>query len=416
MTATPEVDPGAAGVPALGADFRRFFIGQGISQFGSSFTQFATPLVIYQLTHSALNLGIATAVVFVPYLLFGLVIGAWMDRLDRKRTMIVVDVARAAVIATIPLLAHAHALHPWHVYAVGFVSSTLTIFFDAGEFAAIPSLVGETDLVTANGRVQATYSAAAVIGPVLAGVLLTLLSVPSLFLVDAGSFLVSAGALVAVRRSFNAGPPAQRSSIRVEVSEGLRYVLRHPVLRNISLMMASINVVSTAATAQLVFFAKTRLAATNSGVAFVFAAGSVGVVVLGLVAGKIRRRLRFGPAALGALMLSGLVMIAFAENRALWIALPLLALEQGLGTFFNINTASLRQTIVPNHLLGRISSIAAVLAWSAIPVGSLAGGFAVRATNNVALVFGVCGALQCAIAALFYFASPLGHAEDHLGV
>ena len=87
------------------ADFRRFWAGQTVSQLGSSFTVFATPLLVYKLTHSAVNLGIATPATFVPYLMFGLVIGAWVDRVDRKRMMIFVDLGRAATIALIPILA-----------------------------------------------------------------------------------------------------------------------------------------------------------------------------------------------------------------------------------------------------------------------------------------------------------------------
>src|SRR5437867_308288 len=89
----------------LSPDFWKFWTGQTISQLGSSFTQFATPLLIFKLTRSAVNLGIATAANFVPYLLFGLIIGAWVDRLNRKRLMIAVDLMRGAVIAMIPLLA-----------------------------------------------------------------------------------------------------------------------------------------------------------------------------------------------------------------------------------------------------------------------------------------------------------------------
>src|SRR5437899_8975131 len=149
-------------------DFWKFWTGETISNLGSSFTQFALPLLVFKLTGSALNLGIATAAAFLPYLLFGLVIGAWVDRLDRKRMMILVDLGRAAVIATIPVLAALGVLRVWQIYAVGFLSSVLTIFFESGEFAAIPSLVGKEDLVGANGKIQASYSAGAVLGPLLA--------------------------------------------------------------------------------------------------------------------------------------------------------------------------------------------------------------------------------------------------------
>jgi hypothetical protein len=410
-----EMDENAPADRRATPDFKRFWAGQTISQLGSSFTQFATPLLVFKLTHSAVNLAIATAATFIPYLLFGLVIGAWVDRLNRKRMMIVVDVGRAAVIAVIPLVATFGALKVWQVYAVGFTSSILTIFFEAGEFAAIPSLVGTDDLIGANGKIQASYSAGAVLGPLLAGLLLTVVAVQTLFLVDAGSFVVSAVALAVVRGSFNrvSGRP-ERRSIRRDVVDGLRYVFGHPVLRNISVVMALFNFVGITTFTQLVLFSKLRLAATDTQVGFLFSAGSLGVVVLGLAARTLRRWLRFGPASLGSLLVIGLLTVLFAINRVYWAALPLWGLVQGLGIFFNINTGSLRQALVPNHLLGRVASIASVLAWSAIPLGSLLGGYAIRWTGNVAVVYAGIGVAQCLIALWFLLHSPLGHAEDYL--
>jgi MFS family permease len=346
------------------------------------------------------------------------VIGAWVDRVNRKQMMILVDLGRAAVIVVIPLLSALGTLEVWQVYAVGFASSVLTIFFEAGEFAAIPSLVSTDDLVDANGKIQASYSAAQVLGPLLAGLLLALVAVEELFLVDAASFLVSAAALALVRRSFNSAPAgpgrAGRPSIRQDVLEGLRYVVRHPVLRNISMMMALFNFVGVTATTQLVLFSKERLSATDTEVGLLFSAGSLGVVVLGLLAGRLRRRLRFGPAALGSLGLYGALTVAFAFNRQYWLALVMWGVAQGVGIFFNINTGSLRQAIVPNAMLGRIISIAGFLAWGAIPLGSLLGGYAVRWTGNVAVVYLGVGVIECLIAAWFFFLSPLGHAEDYL--
>ncbi|HEU5369170.1 MAG TPA: MFS transporter, partial [Ktedonobacterales bacterium] len=163
------VTPASAVAPArkLNIDFWKFLTGETISNLGSSFTLFALPLLIYQLTSSAVNLALATAANFLPYLFFGLLIGAWADRLNRKRMMILVDIGNAVVIGSIPLLAalgfmsHQVFFVGW-IYGVGFASSILTIFFQSGEFAAIPSLVGRDELVTANGRIQASYSAAQV--------------------------------------------------------------------------------------------------------------------------------------------------------------------------------------------------------------------------------------------------------------
>jgi MFS family permease len=400
----------------LSGDFGRFWLGQTISNLGSSFTFFALPLLVFKLTGSPINLGIATACEFVPYLLFGLVIGAWVDRVDRKRLMIATDLGRAAVIATIPLLAAADALSVGWVYAVAFCSATLTIAFDAAEFAAIPSLVPSSDdLVAANGRVQASYSAAQIAGPLLAGLLITMAPVQQVLWVDAASFLVSAGTLLLIATAFNAPRPDEqaRRAIRHEILEGLRYVLGHPVLRNISAMMALINLVGATVYAQLVVFAKRQLEASDSRVALLYAAGSAGVVLLSLAAGPVRRRLSFSLAALGALLVDGLLTVVLAATRWYWAALVLWAAISGLGIFFNINTGSLRQQIVPNHLLGRVISIAGVLAWSAIPVGALAGGWAVERTGSVALVYGVIGALVALLALAFSF-GPLGHADRYL--
>ena len=399
----------------MGGDFRRFWVGQTISNLGGAFTIFALPLLVFKLTDSALNLGLIMAFEFLPYLLFGLLIGAWADRVDRKRMMIITDVARAVVIGTIPLLSVFGLLTVWWIYAVGFVSSTLKIAFDAGEFAAIPSLVGTDDLIKANGRVQASYSTAFFLGPLLAGALVAVMPVQDVLVFDALSFLVSAFALALVRRSFNADEDGEKTvaGIRRDVVEGLRYVLGHPVLRNISIMMALINLVIVTTQAQLVLFAKERLDAADSQVGILYSAGALGIVFLSLAAGPIRERVSFSKAALGALMLDGLLIIGFASIGSYWVAVPVWALVMGVGIFFNINTSSLRQQIVPNHMLGRVQSIAAVLAWSAIPVGSLLGGLAIERTGNVALVYGGIGVLVFLIALSFCF-TALGHAESYL--
>jgi len=395
------------------SDFWKYWTGQTISNLGSSVTVFALPLLVYKLTGSALDLGIATAATFLPYLLFGLILGAWTDRVDRKRMMIGTDIARALVVASIPLLAALGLLTIWWIYVVAFVHATLRICFDAGEFAAIPSLVNRDDLVTANGRIQASYSAASIVGPLLAGVLVIRVPLPVLMLIDGFSFLLSAFSLALIRISFNSGEKRAPTSIRTDVVEGLRYVLSHPVLRNISMMMALVNFVGSTTYAQLILFAKVRLQASDVQASLLYSAGSLGVVILSLAAGQLRRRWSFSTVALGALMLEGALTAVFAFMHWYWVAIALWTLIGGLGILFNINTGSLRQAIVPNHMLGRVISIASVLAWSAIPLGSLLGGFAIAWTQNVALVYAVIGVLTFLIPFAFSF-TALGHAERYI--
>lgn len=395
-------------------DFWVFWAGQTISNLGTSFTLFALPLLVYNLTGSALSLAFTTVSEFVPYLLFGLVIGAWVDRVNRKRLMIATDLTRALIIGSIPAAALLGLLSVGWIYAVAFVSSTLAIIFTSGEFAAIPSLASQDDLVAANGRIQASYSAAQVAGPLVAGALVALLPVAGFMAFDALSFLLSALSLTLIVSSFNAGESkAGKTHILRDVAEGLKYVLRHPVLRNISAMMALVNFVGVTAGTQLVLFAKEQLRATNSQVAWLFSAASIGVVVLSLLAGLLRKRWTFSQVALGALMLSGAALFVFAFQTDYWIALPLWALESGLGILFNINTGSLRQAIVPNEMLGRVISIAGVLAWSAIPLGAFLGGLVLEHTGNVVLVYAGMGVLTILIPLLFSF-TALGHAERYL--
>lgn len=406
-------DPAGRPVSKLNSDFWKYWTGQTISNLGSSITLFALPLLVYKLTGSAVNLGIASAATFLPYLLFGLILGAWTDRVDRKRMMIGTDIARALIVASIPLMAAVGMLSTWWIYLVAFIHATLTICFEAGEFAAIPSLVNQDDLVTANGRIQASYSGASIAGPLLAGLLITILPLTALMLIDAFSFLVSSFALTLIRISFNTGEKRAPTSIRSDVVEGLRYVLGHPVLRNISMMMALVNFVGTTAYAQLIFFAKERLQASDIQASLLYSAGSLGVVILALAAGTLRKHWSFSTVALGALMLEGILTLVFSLLHWYWPAIALWTLIGGLGILFNINTSSLRQAIVPNHMLGRVVSIASVLAWSAIPLGSLLGGFAISWTKNVALVYAVIGVLIFLIPFAFSF-TALGHAERYI--
>src|SRR5579871_1285785 len=188
----------------LSRDFWIFWGGQAISTLGSSFTGLALPLLVYRLTGSAVNLALTSAAEFVPYLFFGLIIGAWVDRADRKRIMLAANLGQAAVIASIPILAGLGHLSVVWIYAMGFVGSTLAICFNSAEFAAIPSLVSQDDLVTANGRIQASYQAVSIVGPLLAGVLAAVIPIERVLYIDAASFLASAGSLMLIRTGFNA--------------------------------------------------------------------------------------------------------------------------------------------------------------------------------------------------------------------
>jgi MFS family permease len=355
-------------------DFWLFWTGETISNLGSSFTTFALPLLVFKLTGSALNLGLATAISTLPYLLFGLVIGAWVDRLPRKRLMILVDLAQALVLASIPVLYMLGTLSIWWLYGASFVSATLKIVFECGQFAAIPSLVRQAELMTANGRMQASFSGAQVLGPMLAGMLLFALPLPTLLLFDAGSFLVSACMLALIFTSFNGAAKRAKTSIRSEVAEGLRYVWHHPVLRILSLFLPLLNLLSIITLSQIVVLATVHFHTATWQISALYSAAGAGVVLCSLLAGPLRRRLSFSRLVFGTVAAAGLLTVALALVPWYWVAVVIWAFKSGMEVLFNLSYLSLRQALVPNHLLGRVISSSRVLAYSTGPLGALMGG------------------------------------------
>jgi MFS family permease len=324
--------------PRLGSDFWKFWSGQTISTLGSSFTSFAFPLLIFTLTGSSLNLALTVVATVLPYLLFGLVIGAGVDRVNRKRVMVVADLTRALVIASIPLAAVGGLLSVWWMYAVAFLHSALTICFDAANFAAVPSLVRKADLVRANGRVQAGYSTAKVGGPLLGGLLTVVVPLPMVLLLDAVSFLVSAGSLLLITTSFNRtteGRPAP-TSLRQDMAEGVRYVLKHPLLSWLTLLLLLVNFILPTSSAQLVLFAKQWFAASDPQVGLLYAGASLGTVAFSLASGRLRKRWSLGAIALGALMMEGVVTALTAITHWYWVLLLLWAWRGGADVLFTI--------------------------------------------------------------------------------
>jgi MFS family permease len=399
-----------------GGDFGKFWVGQTVSNLGSSITLFALPLLVYELTGSAVNLALTTAAQFIPHLLFGLVIGAYVDRLDRKKLMITVDLLRLVVISTIPLMSALDSLTVEWIYATGFVMSTLTIFFDSSQFAAIPSLVAERDLVTANGRIQASFAGAQVAGPLLAGLMVSALPLSGVVLVDASTFLVSAFSLALIRNNFNQVNAESRSSVRLrtDVMEGLRYVMRQPVLRDISILVALANLIAAPIYSQIVLFADVQLNASRSQTAFLYASGAVGMMTFGLLAGRIRKRFTFSVVARWALIIESFLFVVFGLLTNVWVAMLVLALMQGQSILFNIQSSSLRQLITPNHMLGRVMTIAAVLAWSAIPLGAYLGGLAIEASGQPDLIYALLGGASLILPLFFFTFTELRRAEEHI--
>jgi len=401
------------------ADFWLYFTGQSISALGSAFTAFAMPLLVFKLTGSALDLGVSMAISIMPYLLFGFVAGAIVDRVDRRKLMVGIDLVRGVLLIVLPVLQAFGALHLIWIYVVAFVGTTLQIPFDAGRFAGTAHLVLKDQLTTANGRLEASFSAARVVGPVLAGVAVMAMPVADLLIIDAVTFVASAVLLSLIRVSFNGDRPADDTpasvgdtlrALRADVYEGLAYIWRDPVLRSISIVMAVVNLFTSTTLAQLVLYAKSRLSASDDQVSLLYAASALGVMLLSLAAGPLRRRFRLGVILVATLALDGMTVIGLGMTSMYSVALVLWALNSGVSVLFNINTMTLRQQTVPDRMLGRVMTVSAVVAWSVIPIGVIAGGALVSRLGGIAPVFVMIGVVTVLAAVIGAF-SPLGSAQ-----
>jgi MFS family permease len=341
----------------------------------------------------------------MPTVLFGLPIGALTDRVDRRRLMVLANVLSALAIASLPLAAALGALTVPLIFLAVFVEATLAIATSAGRFGALPSLVAHTDLVRANGRIQASFAAASILGPLSAGALLVVASLEQLLLIDAASFLVAALAVACIGRPLRV--PRAPTSIKADVVEGVRYVMRDPILRNIAVMMAIVNFIRAPAGAQLVLFAKERYAATDAQVSILFVAAAIGALTFSVAAGRVRDRWPFAISALGALALSGVMYIGLAIASEFWVAVACWGLASGLGVLFNIGTASLRQALVPAALLGRVFTVAFVLTVWTGPLGSLLSGVLLERPTDLRLAYALVGAFTALVPLLFWRFTPL---------
>ena len=196
--------------------FVLLWLGQTVSEFGSMVTLVASPAQV----------GMLTAAAYAAWLVVGLPAGAWIDRVRRRRVMVIADLLRAAVLATVPLAWALDALTIWQLAGVAFTVGLLSVIFETAWSVYVREVVDRDQLVDANGKLSASASAAMIGGPGLGGALLQIFSAPLALIADALSFLVSALCLYRIRVTETVAPRSERRSLRAEIAEGLRYGIR----------------------------------------------------------------------------------------------------------------------------------------------------------------------------------------------
>lgn len=381
-------------------DFAYLWAAQSVSQIGTQFSVVVLPLLAaLTLDASPMAVGLLAAAGGLPHLLFGLVAGAWVDRLPRRAVMIAADLGRFALLAAISLSAWQGALRIELLIAIAFLAETLTVFFDIAYLAFVPAVVGREALVAANSRLEASASAAQVIGPAFGGTLMRLLGGPNAMSVDALSYLASAALLLRISHRERPAEPQARPGIGSEIVEGLSALWRDAVLRALALASGLVSLGGFIFLAVYVLYLTRDLGLDAGAVGLIFAGGGVGALIGSLAATPARNRWGVGRTMVGALLLFGIfgltVPLAILFPR---YALPLILASELLQWFtlviYNINAVSLRQALTPDHLLGRVNGSIRFISAGMRPIGSLLGGFLGSQIGLPgALVIGVCGML-----------------------
>ena len=360
-------------------EFLKLWAAQAISQLGTQVTLLALPLAaILVLDASATKVALLGAVEVLPFLLFALPAGVWVDRLPRRPILVVTDLARAAALASIPLAYALDALTLPHLYVVAFVSGVLTVFFDVSYLSYLPSLVERNRLGDANSKLEATRSAAQVAGPGAAGVLVGTITAPVAILVDAVSYVVSAFLAWRIR-----GPDRReaqttpRARLWPELREGLGYVLGHPYLRPITLVTGGWNLFAFVGFGIFLVYMVRPLGLSPEVVGLLITLGSVGSIVGALVAGRVVNRFGMGPTLIcaGIVSSASFVLVPLAPRDVPEpFVLASMLVGSFLGMVYNVTQLTFRQAITPERLQGRMNAVVRFMYWGPQPAGFVLGG------------------------------------------
>lgn len=395
--------------------FVRVWTAATISIFGSLVTRMALPLAaILVLGSGAVEVALLRSVELVAALIFGLVAGAWVDRLRRRPLLIWADLGRAALLGSIPIAFVFGALTFWQLAVVTALASILTTVFDSADNAYLPTIVERDQLVDANGALAASGSASEFMAFGISGFLVQLFTAPIAIALDAVTYLVSALLLGSIRHEeAPPPPPEEREPVLSEIRDGLRLVRHDPVLRAFAGAQMSLAATFGIFGATWFLFVLDDLHLGAAALGVIAAVGGVSSFIGAITATRVTRRWGIGRVAVAAMLLGALgnAFVPLSPAGLPIVAIGCLVMAQIVGDsavmVYDITEVSVRQTLVHDRALGRVSStfhVAAVIAQLAATIGAgvLAEVIGLRATAWLAPLGGLLGA------AILWF-SPVRH-------
>lgn len=392
-------------------DFMNLWGAETVSQLGSQITPVAIPLLAaLTLDATPFQMGVLAAASGLPVLVVGFVAGAWVDRLKRRPIMLAMDIGRAITLLAIPFAAVIDALSIELLMIVSLLAGMQTVFFNAAYASILPVLVGRSQLAEANGKLHVSMSVSQVAGPALAGSLVSLVSAPVVILIDAVTFLCSGWFIGRIRVDEPA--PARSHDDRHfwrEVREGFDTLWASPVLRATTASSATINFSGFLFLAVYVLYMTDDLGLSSTGVGLVYAAGGVGSLIGSLVAPRVAKRFGVGRTIVwSAISFGGFGLLVPLAILVPDHALPLIVVAELIQwmtlVVFHVIRLSVRQSLTPDRLQGRVAASDQVLAGGMQPVGSFLGGV-IGSWYGVqtALIVGVIGMF---LAAAWVWRSP----------
>ncbi len=375
--------------------------GQVVSTLGSTALSVVYPLLILAITDSAAAAGIASGLRALPYLIFSLLVGALIDRWNRKRVMIWCDIGRALAALSVPLALSFDALTIGQIYVVAFVEGSLFVFFNVAEVAALPRLVPALQLPAAAAQNEAAFGAAHIVGPSIGTLIYQAMGRGAAFVFDALSYVVSAVSLLLIKTEFRAAAVEAPRDLWSEIKDGLSWLWGKPLIRYMAFLTGGMNLVGAATPLIVIVLAK-KLGASDLEIGVIFSIGGIGGILGSLLGGQIQKRFSFGQVIVA-------VSWALALLFPLYLLVPkfaLLGVVSALifvtGPIYNVVQFSYRLALIPDALQGRVNSTFRLLAFGFIPVGAAASGFLLEHIGTEAAV-GVFAVLYLLLAVMTTF-------------
>ena len=363
----------------LPGGFWRLWTAAGISNAGDGVFVIALPLLAAHITNSRTDIALVATFFTIPWLLFAVPIGALIDRADRQRVLVTADLCRGALVGGLALIAAFADVQLWMLWVLAFGLGLGEVFFDNSAQAILPSVVSEEQLERANGLLQSSEIAGSTFIGMPIGSALFAFAVWLPFGIDAASFVVAAILAASLRGSFRPTPRSTTSehaatSLMREMRAGLNWLAHHHVLRNLTLGVALINMALAATQATFVLFAFEELHIAERWfgplVAIIGAGSLVAGIVGGRVIGKVGRRFTMLVAGLAPVLTS----LAIGLFPVAWWVIVMTTVQALTMTMWSIVAVTMRQRLVPDHLLGRVNSAYRWISTGVMPIGAVLGG------------------------------------------